>query len=198
MVTVADVVQHCAAAGDGNKPKRRSRKRQLIKDLPLLTTLANSITLVELGLRAGVLLEGISNESHSPSLSDLMLRLKAQVPAVTLRWLYGAPLLLHLPLQRSRLSALDLEAPLLVDVSPGAGGPKDVSELLVGELAQVAAAFLDCSTDMDGQWGRVGPCGLAGWLLEYPCIYCLPGDDSEDAGTSNCLGMVSPPHLLIS
>lgn len=44
--------------------------------------------------------------------------------------------------------------------------------------------------------GDVGLCGLAGWLLEYPVIYCCPSRPDEDTDRAGGLGGATTEHVM--
>jgi Domain of unknown function (DUF4504) len=181
-----------AAAAVFNGSQTTSKNRRAVSDV-FVERLANDLALLTAGLRAAVLCDYYQH-GRSPPLAELLKALQASVEkldCVAVLWLVEAssPFFVHKQLLQQRLASGAGAFPALINVSCDSS-----TSLLQSNIALVpameavlsvirAAASSICSSSTKPEitvhipdsesLNSIGLCGVAGWLLEYPAVYCI-------------------------
>jgi Domain of unknown function (DUF4504) len=179
-----------AAVHTGSKAARKSRA---VSDV-FVERLADDLMLLTSGLRAAVLCDYYQH-GRSPLLAELLSELQASVDqelsCVAVLWLDEAcaPFIVHKQLLQQRLASDAGAFPALIDVSCASSTslghwnlalvPAMEAVLLelraatIGICGSTSIAEITFHIPDSDSLNSIGLCGVAGWLLEYPAVYCI-------------------------
>jgi Domain of unknown function (DUF4504) len=187
------VAIRAAAAEVFNGSQTTSKKRRAVSDV-FVERLADDLALLTASLRAAVLCDYYQH-GRSPTLADLLNVLQAsddqKLNCLAVLWLDEAssPFIVHKQLLQQRLAFGAGAFPALIDVSCDSSTSLLQSNTVLVPAMEAVVSVLRaaisgiCSNssieeitvhirDSDSL-NSVGLCGVAGWLLEYPAVYCI-------------------------
>jgi hypothetical protein len=198
--TIRRALEQCDE--DNKKEQGRRKKRPLPCAPYLLHKLSFDLSLLIAGLRDAVLVD-YYNCAKLPPLQDVLGRLHLQTDLAVVCLLNDdTPFLVRPSLIEQKLKSLSISHHVFLDVSESTGisvlSTNDIVPWLQKSLEPLVLLAManDVNVGLPVHLGaqieseqhcrclhHLGLCGLAGWLLGYPVVYCCAAHDK------NCLAM---------